>query len=283
LFWILRSEILLKLLGLQTADALVSPTMSRSAADATRFTATRPFAHSKSPASATSSIWPGSKIRFAQPSKLAPGGASQETPKQKVERLRAEARAARIARSSSLLDRFIERGRVWADGAHKVTVFSLLAASGIAGILTIYSMSSLIIYNRRQRALWIDLQLQRLLEAKQAYVAGIATQEQLELLENEKAGEEERRRKEELKKQSVIYKGREWLLGGLNEEAPGNPAQGLGENDNERPGVLEAVNAQRLDSSITPEQPASQDGLLTETTNTTGAESKGWRSWITRR
>ena len=48
---------------------------------------------------------------------------------------------------------------------------------GVAGILTIYSMSSLIIYNRRQRALWIDREVQGLLEAKQAYVAGAATQE----------------------------------------------------------------------------------------------------------
>jgi hypothetical protein len=147
-------------------------------------------------------------------------------------------------------------------------------------------MSSLIIYNRRQRALWIDRELQRLLEAKQAYVAGSATQEQLELLEKEKAGEEEKRRKEELKKQSVFYKGREWLFGGLNEETPGNPAQGFDEIDDERPGVLEAVNAQRLDSAITPEQLASQDeslNPLAETTDTTRAESKGWRSWITRR
>ena len=106
--------------------------MSRSAADATRFTATGPYAYSKSSTSSgTSSRWPGSKIRSPHHSQLTPRGTSQETPKQKVERLRAEARAARIAKSSSPLDRLLEGGRVWADRAHKVTVFSLLAASGM--------------------------------------------------------------------------------------------------------------------------------------------------------
>jgi hypothetical protein len=145
-------------------------------------------------------------------------------------------------------------------------------------------MSSLIVYNRRQRALWIDRELQRLLEAKQAYVAGTATQEQLELLEKEKAGEKEKRGKEELKKQSIFYKGREWLLGGLREEIPDNSATNLVEMDNERPAAFETVNAQRLEGARTPEQATPQDGSLTrfgQTIDATRPESKSWKSWIT--
>lgn len=115
--------------------------MSRSAADATRFTATGPYASSKS---GRNPQWPGSKAKSSpstsssaagagagassQPSRGPPG----ETPKQKVERLRAEARRARIEKSSSPTDRFLARGRVWADRAHKVTIYSLIAASGMA-------------------------------------------------------------------------------------------------------------------------------------------------------
>jgi hypothetical protein len=53
-----------------------------------------------------------------------------ETPKQKVERLRAQARAARMAQQSSGVDRWIESGRRFANRAHKGMVYSLIVASG---------------------------------------------------------------------------------------------------------------------------------------------------------
>ncbi|KAI5299820.1 formate dehydrogenase (NAD+), partial [Ascosphaera pollenicola] len=65
--------------------------MSRSAADATRFTATGPHASAKiqdPTAQASSSSGPGT-------SSIPPN----ETPKQKVERLRAQARAQRMAKN----------------------------------------------------------------------------------------------------------------------------------------------------------------------------------------
>jgi hypothetical protein len=106
--------------------------MSRSAADATRFTATGPYASSKpgAPYDLPDSL--KSKENATQPKQaqpLGPGG-KPETPKQKVERLRAQARAARMAQSSSGVDRFIEYGRRFANKAHKGMVYSLIAASG---------------------------------------------------------------------------------------------------------------------------------------------------------
>jgi hypothetical protein len=112
--------------------------MSRSAADATRFTATGPYVSSKpsaipyklpggipprrnnkaSPSSSGSATHPG-------------GGSGEETPRQKVERLRAEARAARLAQSTSPFDRFIESSRKVANRAHKVMIYTLIAASGM--------------------------------------------------------------------------------------------------------------------------------------------------------
>lgn len=61
-----------------------------------------------------------------------PGPGQEETPRQKVERLRAQARAARVAQGSSRVDRVIDVGREVANRAHKVMVYSLIAASGIS-------------------------------------------------------------------------------------------------------------------------------------------------------
>lgn len=57
--------------------------------------------------------------------------ASHETARQKVERLRAEARATRLRRDASPLDRFLGGARAWADRLHRATVFTLIAASGM--------------------------------------------------------------------------------------------------------------------------------------------------------
>lgn len=109
--------------------------MSRSAADATRFTATGPYASSKpngTPYELPNFMKP--KEDAARPKPKAPqtGPDGQpETPKQKVERLRAQARAARMAQSSSGLDRWIEVGRRFANRAHKGMVYSLIVASGM--------------------------------------------------------------------------------------------------------------------------------------------------------
>ncbi|WEW59055.1 hypothetical protein PRK78_004523 [Emydomyces testavorans] len=253
--------------------------MSRSAIDATRFTATAPHAYSK-PSSSF-------KLRNSQGVHPSSGGQNQETPRQKVERLRAEARAARIAKSSSPLDRLIERGRVWADRAHRVTVFCLIAASGIAGILTIYSATSLIAHNRRQKALWIDKEVQRLLDAKKAYVAGNATPEQIDLLEKEKAGDEEKRRREELKKDTAFYKAKNWLFGGMKPDDVGQGAL-VGQQpeiEREPPRVLEAINAKAAETVAS--RSVSREGMEDARTDATQANTyepkKSWTGWLTGR
>ena len=106
--------------------------MSRSAADATRFTATGPYASSKpgAPAYKLPDFMSNSGNNSNANPSQGPGG-QPETPKQKVERLRAQAKAARMAQSSSGFDRFLGAGRDLANKAHKVTVYSLIAASGM--------------------------------------------------------------------------------------------------------------------------------------------------------
>lgn len=106
--------------------------MSRSAADATRFTATGPYVSSKtaSPSAIPYRLPPGSKPSNSS-NKPASNQQPEETPRQKVERLRAQARAARLAQSTSRVDRMIEIGRNVANKAHKAMIYTLIAASGM--------------------------------------------------------------------------------------------------------------------------------------------------------
>lgn len=108
-------------------------TMSRSAADATRFTATGPHASSKSgsvpyqlPGFAKTQQRDGNAAQPSTQQTQQPA----ETPKEKVRRLRAQHQAARMAQSASGTDRWIEVGRLVANKAHKGMVYTLIAASG---------------------------------------------------------------------------------------------------------------------------------------------------------
>lgn len=129
--------------------------MSRSAADATRFTATGPYVSSKapyqlpdslkqnkqSPPPATTSKATSSIPSSSQPSQSSPPG---ETPRQKVERLRAQARAARLAQSGNAFDRIIERGRRVANSAHKVMIYTLITASGTPSFHPVPTLSCML-------------------------------------------------------------------------------------------------------------------------------------------
>ena len=114
--------------------------MSRSATDATRFTATAPHAYTKtSPPRATnksSTVIPSSQSQRPSnpPDSQAPrpqSSAAQpvETPAQKVARLRAEHAANKLGQFSRW-DRIVVRGRYWADKAHRVTTYTLVGFTG---------------------------------------------------------------------------------------------------------------------------------------------------------
>lgn len=118
--------------------------MPRSAADATRFTATRPHAYSKPTSTPAARLRPQNSTARSTtidppPSASSSSAASTidipdpasatETPQQKVARLRAAAARARAAQESTF-DRVLSRGRVWADRAHRVTVMGFVGLSG---------------------------------------------------------------------------------------------------------------------------------------------------------
>ncbi|KAL2003117.1 hypothetical protein VTN02DRAFT_4978 [Thermoascus thermophilus] len=270
--------------------------MSRSATDATRFTATGPYASSK-PASPSATPYklPGSLANSKQSSSPAPGG-RQETPKEKVERLRREARAARIAQSTSKVDQIIEGGRKIANKAHKAMIYTLIAASGVCGALTIYSVVSLTLYNRRQKALWLDKQLENLQNARIAYANGTATPEQLELLRQEKIGEIEKQKKEEAKAQRPWNRAKRYLFGDLKkEDVAVDSSSNAAPEEGNKPGVLEALNAMKLEDSkldaqaahaavSSPQQQPGQLDQLAENVDTAVKQStRSWMSWFTGR
>jgi len=128
----------------------LSSRLSRSAIDATRFTATSPHAYSKPTRtipSSTSSSTPNTRANplphripnSNAPKRSPPPGSAakpKETPAEKVARLRAARIAEREAQATTW-DRVVVRGRSWADRAHKVTVYTLVAFSGESLFLTL--------------------------------------------------------------------------------------------------------------------------------------------------
>jgi hypothetical protein len=97
--------------------------MPRSVADATRFTATVPHAHSKS-----------SHIPSTSPTAPSPTNRPRETPQQRVTRLRAAALKAKAGKISTA-DKIIVRGRIWADRAHRFVTLSLVGLTGLCTFL----------------------------------------------------------------------------------------------------------------------------------------------------
>ena len=86
-----------------------------------------------------------------------------------------------------------------------------LYLAGVSTVLAVYASISLFAYHRRQKSAWIDRELQRLQEAREAFVRGEATAEQLHILQQERAGDEmdeqAAREKERKRRESWWRKG----------------------------------------------------------------------------
>lgn len=147
-------------------------------------------------------------------------------------------------------------------------------------------------YNRRQRALWLENELTKLDDAKRAHAAGTATAEQAEIVKNEMVGDIIKRQKEEERAQRPWNQAKRYLFGGLkgDDAVPGTTttaAQGSGDG---KPGVLEALNAKAAEDG---KKPGSGSGsgpgpghldVLAENAETAAKQTtRSWMSWITGR
>src|SRR2546423_14934299 len=81
---------------------------------------------------------------------------------------------------------------------------------GIATVISLFALGSLVTHNRRQKRAWVEREMQRLTDAQTAFLRGEATPEQLHLLEQERAGEEMAKKaaEEERRKKEAGMEGR---------------------------------------------------------------------------
>ncbi|QDS75587.1 hypothetical protein FKW77_006221 [Venturia effusa] len=183
--------------------------------DPTLFTATSPVATAKPTPKNT-------RIAIGGP---APPG---ETPLQKVARLREAARKAKAANESPA-ERLIEKGRLWADRAHRFTTLSLIGFTAIAGVVVAISLGDMIVYNRRKRNEWYvvqqELHKRDLLAARAAMSEGTANEDQILLLNQERLREEAEA--EKLQKKGMFAKAKESIFGTEKKEEKRGGTMGI--------------------------------------------------------
>lgn len=185
--------------------------MARSPSDATRFTSTGPYASSTF-TSAAPSATTSSRIDFGS----AP---ANESPQQKIQRLRAAAALAKQGRETTF-DKTVRIGRVWADRAHRVTALSLIAFSILSGAVATAGITDMLMHNRRKRKEWLQQKqiegARELAIATQAASQGVATEDQILLINRERNA-----RQAEIDKKNrpgMFKRASNWLFSDLSKE-----------------------------------------------------------------
>ncbi|KAF2196453.1 hypothetical protein GQ43DRAFT_405092 [Delitschia confertaspora ATCC 74209] len=254
--------------------------MVRSNTDSTRFTATGVWAHTKPGKSVRSST-----LDFADP---AP---KNETPQQKVKRLREAANRAKLAQITKW-DWAYFYGRMAADMLHKGTVYGIIFATGCLSVLAVFSIGDMIVYNRRKRALFFEQQEKeqaRILESARTAVAqGTASPAQEALVKG--IAEEEAAMAEKVAQRKFGSKILWWLHGDWKEEQALAEQRKLAAEQLKQEqavtakdlGITQAVQEARSSAPIQPLQ-AAQGGPLDQVAASavTSAEQKGkgWFGW----
>lgn len=143
-------------------------------------------------------------------------GPPGETPQEKVRRLREVAARARDAKISRL-DKFLVHGRLWADRIHRTTTLSLIGITVVAGVITVYTLTDMMIHNRRKKHEFMieqkHVHLAAVSSARAAMAAGTATPEQIMFMETE--DKLDRIEAERRNRPGPLTKGKQWLSGKL--------------------------------------------------------------------
>ncbi|CAE7214822.1 hypothetical protein CFE70_009840 [Pyrenophora teres f. teres 0-1] len=258
--------------------------MSKSPKDSTRFTATGVWAHTR----------PGGRATTLQFADAAP---PNETPQQKVKRLREAANRAKMAQVTRW-DYMYLYGRMAADAAHRFTVYGLIFATGCVGVLAVFSIGDMIVYNRRKRAIYFaeeERTQAKILEAARnavasgtaspaqaALVTGIA--EEQEALEKKKA---ERKAPSKLlwwmhgdwKEDQAIAEQRRLAVEEIKrQEALGNSNLGITAAVQEARGNDASFTS--ATTSSTPVVGGPLDNTAEKVVHKVGEKSKGWFGWM---
>ncbi|KAF2872121.1 hypothetical protein BDV95DRAFT_628542 [Massariosphaeria phaeospora] len=243
--------------------------------DSTRFTATGVWAHTKPGGRSTT-------LQFAEP---AP---KNETPQQKVKRLREAANRAKMAQITRW-DYAYLYGRIAADAAHRTFVYGIIFSTGLLGVLAVFSIGDMVVYNRRKRAIYFQEQEKDqaniLSLARSAVLQGSASPAQAALVEG--IAEEERLMDQKKAERKVGSRLLWWFHGEWNEEKDLKEQRRLAVEDFRKKeaealqgkGVTQAVQDARAASHVTAQsnvQPTVGGPLDQAASETTG---KGWLGW----
>jgi len=257
--------------------------LSKSTGDSTRFTATGVWAR------------PGMRkttLEFAGP---APKG---ETPQQKVKRLREAANRAKMAQVTKW-DVMYFYGRTAADFAHRATVYGIVFATGCIGVLAVFAIGDMVVYNRRKRAMFFEqqekIQADILARARDAVSGGYATPAQTALVEG--IAEEERLWQEKQANRKAPSKLLWWLHGDWKEEEELKKQRQLAVQEFQRKqeaeqqqqqlgvGVTQAVQEARATGApvvLAAQAPGPLDQAAEKTVEKIAEKtSSGWFSWLT--
>ncbi|KAK4620520.1 hypothetical protein CLAFUR0_11391 [Fulvia fulva] len=192
--------------------------MARSPNDATRFTSTGPSVFAKT--HQTTPSFNSAAPAAPSPSQINFGSApSNETPQQKIARLRAAAAASKRGQESSF-DKSVRIGRIWADRVHRFTAIGLIGLTIVSGAVATAGITDMMLHNRKRRKEWLaEKQAEStrdLMIAQEALKEGRASEDQMLLINRERVAcetEMERRNRPGLFKRATGF-----LYGGLSEE-----------------------------------------------------------------
>ncbi|KAF2712208.1 hypothetical protein K504DRAFT_400815 [Pleomassaria siparia CBS 279.74] len=235
--------------------------------DATKFTATGVWAHTK-PGRATT-------LPTVEPAPR------NETPAQKVKRLRERKNQAVMAQVTKW-DYLYLYGRNAADVAHRLTVYGIIFATGCIGILAVFSIGDMVVYNRRKRAIWHEdqeiEQAKILALARNAVMAGSASPAQKALVEG--IAEEEAAMQQKIAERKLHSRFLWWMHGDWKEEKALKEQRALAVADFKKleaengGGVTQAVKDARLNAGV-----QAQDQPAADATGTVKESGKGWLGW----
>ncbi|KAF2687303.1 hypothetical protein K458DRAFT_386133 [Lentithecium fluviatile CBS 122367] len=251
--------------------------MSKTPKDSTRFTATGVWAHTKPGGRATT-------LQFADP---AP---KNETPQQKVKRLREAANRAKMAQVTKW-DYMYLYGRMAADAAHRAAVYGIIFTTGCVGVLAVFSIGDMVVYNRRKRAIYFEdqeiEQAKILALARSSVLGGTATPAQAALVEG--IAEEEalmEKKKAERKLHSRLLW---WMHGEWKEEKVLKEQRALAVNDYKlkeaeaakaMPSVTEAVQEARANASQSTAGRPLDEQAAKATQFAQNTANRGWWGWM---
>lgn len=151
-------------------------------------------------------------------------------------------------------------------------------------------MISLTLYNRRQRTLWIEKEVENLNQARIAQASGTATEEQLEMIKKEEIAEIVKRKREEEKAQRPWAKAKRFLFEKMNtEDAGATAAQASAAVSTSvaasQPGVADAAQAkQAFDAAAAKTgspMPGQLDVMAENAERAAKQATRSWTSWLT--